>query len=307
MDHVKEGPREHRRGFTLVELLVVIGIIAVLISLLLPALGKAREAAKRTECLSNLRSIGQQLQLYAVANKDQVPLGSSMPSGNQSTNAAAKTENYWLARNGRFVGLGLLYPAGILKFKDDPTSPTFAASGRMFFCPSQGSLFHQYDMQGYNVWPPPGVRNNSTTQDDVRSGFSVRTWTPRYQDYPSTTYATAGPYPYDKDAVIWLSGESHVEYPVARGGNSTANHVRASFPKLSKYKNLAIVADLNSSITRINPSHKKGFNVLYANGAAKWFERSSPFNAILAKYPNNAFTAAGNPVIDQIWWEFDKH
>src|SRR5688572_5755 len=145
--------RSKRAGFTLVELLVVIGIIAVLVSMLLPALNKAREAANRAACLSNLRQMHQMLGMYAAEYKDQIPLGIS--GGGGSGAGVANGSNYWLTRPAtavfkdpdtdrvRFFGMGFMIKTRIVN----------EGSGRVFYCPSSTDRHHGYDTEA-NVWKP---------------------------------------------------------------------------------------------------------------------------------------------------------
>lgn len=69
--------RDPHRGFTLIELLVVVGIIALLIAILLPVLAQARESARQTACLSNLRQLSMAFVMYLDANKEIFPAGAA--------------------------------------------------------------------------------------------------------------------------------------------------------------------------------------------------------------------------------------
>src|SRR5580700_10211906 len=80
-----------RAGFTLIELLVVIAIIAILAALLLPALGKAKDSAKTTQCLSNLKQLETCYQMYCNDFNDLLP-----PNGGT---AATGATNSWIGQS----------------------------------------------------------------------------------------------------------------------------------------------------------------------------------------------------------------
>jgi prepilin-type N-terminal cleavage/methylation domain-containing protein len=108
MSHALVTPRSTMRpraaapapaaGFTLVELLVVIGIIAVLIGILLPALNRARDHARTTQCLSNMRQIGSTLNMFVTEHKGYLPKAwfNDAPIHLQHRPGSGPEKNDWL-------------------------------------------------------------------------------------------------------------------------------------------------------------------------------------------------------------------
>ncbi|WP_165073769.1 DUF1559 family PulG-like putative transporter [Paludisphaera rhizosphaerae] len=124
----------NRRGFTLIELLVVIAIIAVLIALLLPAVQSAREAARRAQCVNNLKQIGLALHNYASAQSEAFPW--AMGPGSYNGWSAhpmflPQMEQQALYNSINFANTGAAMWTG-----NPPNTTSFRIQVAAFLCPS---------------------------------------------------------------------------------------------------------------------------------------------------------------------------
>lgn len=239
-----------RQGFTLVELLVVIGVVALLIGMLLPALTRAREAANRTACLSNLRQVYTAFNLYAMDNRDQVPLGFRTASKQFNSMAFSTTGgNFWVL-------------FGVLTHNNTIHDP------RILFCPAENNSKFMFNTPE-NTWPDAGV----TPTSNIQVGYAARP-------------------------------ERQLPDDLA---NPPASLQPFTMPKLNRFRNKAILADLTASKTRVVTRHKTGINVLYGNGGAKWIQLNV-FAQPDASWPDPITppTPGFNATQDAIWSALDR-
>ena len=154
-------------GFTLVELLVAIGIIAVLIGILLPVLAKARAQANRAVCLSNIRQLGVGIQMYCNDNDGWFPTCAYWEVG-AVYKQFPEDWIYWQANRNLDDSAIAKYVGSGEKFKDLLRCPADTFDGRKphpAIAPGQGTYLYSYNMNqaiGTNITPYPGARTKIT-------------------------------------------------------------------------------------------------------------------------------------------------
>ncbi|MGN6727668.1 MAG: type II secretion system protein [Tepidisphaeraceae bacterium] len=185
--------RRITKAFTLVELLVVIGIIALLISILLPALNKARWQANLTRCAAQMRDLGNAIHMYANDNRGYLPpqhldaatpQTSGYPYGNWYGNNGQGVVNLWTFQfnggstlanpNDPGAALGRLYKTGYVK-----SSKVLNTVGGPFMCPNVKDDNPKPYLSSYYFNPHIAFRNAGGTS----TGLYGEYWWPRIANY----------------------------------------------------------------------------------------------------------------------------
>lgn len=151
--------RLSHRAFTLIELLVVIAIIAILAAILFPVFAQAKEAAKKTQCLSNVKQLGTAFQIYVGDNDDTTPAiwggsGTCQPNGDYCS------QEWWYGLFPYFKSIDLVYCPG----RTDGSKDDYNAFG-------QAMGIKHYAGYGYN-WGPWSWRGGGLLNQQKRTGVT---------------------------------------------------------------------------------------------------------------------------------------
>ena len=162
-----EARAGRRVGFTLIELLVVIAIIAILAAMLLPALAKAKEKAKTTYCLNNMKQLQLCWHMYTDDNNDRIPLNGAAPLPGPSGNGLP---NSWIQGAAQadpalpWIANGVLYPynkaLSIYACPANTRKLTYPANPPATFVPTVGpqarTVSMNYPLGGFTAAAPTG-------------------------------------------------------------------------------------------------------------------------------------------------------